>query len=435
LLTTTETNSNMSWFFNFIPVKSIYCVHLPLNMRKLLLLLLFYSSISYAQIDFTRIYHPIINEAELAIVDTNYHEALSFYNEAFANVEKPFAKDYYNAAICATLVGKMPVVFDFLEKIVAKGYQVNNFKKDPFFKAVADTSKQWANFEKQALLIKPHINIELRDSLLNMRRSIVLPPTERLTPELRAYLKEHANKNQWMPVDSLTFINGMPELLKKQIDSLKKINNMTAASVTREALLSFQKVLELNGFLDENTLGLNQITKDNYQGPYQTSNSPSYLFKSSLIDEILTYGSFQQKVDKFDVLPIIKQAIRDGKANPFILKSLLEYSTEEPYTMGRVLIVQVRLEDNVNCPDKDWQAKQEKFYWKKEKSSTLSDIEINEYRQNLGLEKLEDAYRKAFFKARPTHFLIYGGSYQAELAYIPSCELIDKMIKGAVVLR
>jgi len=403
-------------------------------MKKLLLLLLFYSSISYAQLDFTRIYHPIINEAELAIVDTNYHEALSFYNEAFANVEKPFAKDYYNAAICATLVGKMPVAFDFLEKIVAKGYQVNNFKKDPFFKAVADTSKLWANFEKQALLIKPHTDTKLRDSLLNMRRSIVLPSTGWLTPELRDYMKEHGKVNYQIVFDSLAFVNKMPELLKKQVDSLKQIN-MTASVVAREALLGFQKVLEINGFLDENTLGLNQITKENTYGPYQTSSSPNYLFKSTLIDEILTYSSFQRKVDNFDVLPIIKKAIREGKANPSILKSLLEYSTEEPCTMGRVLVVQVRLEDNVNCPDKDWQAKQEKFYWKKERSSTLSDIEINEYRQNLGLEKLEDAYRKAFFKARPTHFIINGGSYQAELAYIPSCELIDKMIKGAVVLR
>lgn len=404
-------------------------------MKKLLLLLLFYSSISYAQIDFTRIYHPIINEAELAIVDTNYHEALSFYNEAFANVEKPFAKDYYNAAICATLVGKMPVAFDFLEKIVAKGYQVENFRKDAFFKTIADTCKKWPNFEKQALLIKPQINKTLSDSLQKMYGLMVNPPSARITPELRNYLKEHTKDQKWMTVDSLLFINGMPQYLTSQIDSLRKLNAMTGAVVSRSQLINIYKILEIHGFLDENILGLNQLSQPGLQGPYRTNTSPSYLYENTIIANLLSMSTFQQNIEKIDVLPIIKQAIRDGKAQPAILKYLINYTTEEPCTMGRVLVVQVRLEDNVSCPDKDWQAKQEKFYWKKEKSSTLSDVEINEYRQNLGLEKLDDAYRKAFFKARPTPFLIYGGSYQAELAYIPSCELIDKMIQGAVVLR
>ncbi len=414
-------------------------------MKKLLLLLYFYSSTSYAQTDFTRIYHPIINEAELAIVDTNYHEALAFYNEAFANVEKPFAKDYYNAAVCATLVGKMPVVFDFLEKIVAKGYLVENFRKDFFFKNVTDTCKQWANFEKQARLIKPQINTELRDSLQKMYRLMTTPQRTPLTAELRNYIKENARDEKWMSNDSLSFPfnfrKKIPENLRKQIDSLEKLNAMKGADITRSKFLILLKMLEVHGFLDENILGLNQVFATNNQGPpfrnntISASYASSYLYENTLVGDILMFSSFQQRVDNTDTSPIIKQAIREGKAHPAIIKSLIGYSTEEPCTMGRVLVMQFRLEDNVHCPDTDWGAKKEKFYWKKEKSATLTEIEINERRQNLGLEKLDDAYRKAFFKSRSTPFLIYGGSYQAELAYIPNCELIDKMIKGAVVLR
>ena len=410
-------------------------------MKKLLLLFFTISSISYAQTDFTRIYHPIINEAELAIVDTNYHEALSFYNEAFANVEKPFAKDYYNAAICAVLIGKMPVMFDFLEKIVAKGYQVENFRKDFFFKNIADTCKQWTAFEKQAKLIKPQINTELRDSLRTMYRAMANPPTVPITAELRSYIKEHAKEQKWMPVDSLIFMENMPKLLTQQIDSLRKLNATKGAVVTRDNFMTVMKVLETHGFLDENILGLNQLFPTSNQGPpfrnntISASYASSYLYENTLVGDILMFSSFQQRVDKTDTSPIIKQAIRDGKAHPAIIKSLIGYSTDEPCTMGRVLVMQFRLEDNVNCPDSDWEARQGKFYWKKEKSTSLSEIEINERRQNLGLERLEDAYRKAFFKSRPTPFLIYGGSYKAELAYIPNCDLIDKMIKGTVVVK
>lgn len=404
-------------------------------MKKLLLLLLLYSSISYAQIDFTRIYHPIINEAELAIVDTNYHEALSFYKEAFANVEKPFAKDYYNAAICATMVGKMPVVFDFLEKIVEKGYQVENFRKDNFFKNVADTCLQWKSFEKQARLIKPIYNKEIRDSLQKMYYSVLNPPAVPITPGLRAYLKEHAKDQKWMPVDSLLVIGDMPKVLVEQIDSLRKLNNAKSADVTRYTFLHLQKMLDVHGFIDENMLGLNQWIQPGPAGIIRSNPYPAFLYQSTIVGDILSFSSFQQSIEKIDISPMIKQAIREGKVHPAIIKSLISYSTDEPCTMGRVLVVQLRLEDNLSCPDNNWQQKTERAYWKKEKSASLSEIEINERRQNLGLERLDDAYRKAFFKARPTHFLIYGGSYQSELAYIPNCDLIDKMTKGAVVLR
>ena len=93
-------------------------------MKKLLLLIIFLFSLSgqvgFGQGDFTRIYHPIINSAELAIVDTNYYEALDYYKAAFDNVKKPFAKDYYNAAICAAMLGKTNTVFDYLEKMDIK---------------------------------------------------------------------------------------------------------------------------------------------------------------------------------------------------------------------------------------------------------------------------------------------------------------------------
>ena len=188
----------------------------------------------YAQGDFTRIYHPIINEAELAIVDTNYYEALDSYKEAFANVKKPFAKDYYNAAICAAMIGKMPLVYDYLEKIVEKGYPSDSLRKDVFFHYVADTCKRWATFEKQMKLVKPTINWEVRDSL---NRLYALSNREFYTP-LTAELREYFAQNKSLTGYKINVI-GKDSSLNMQIaisDSLYFFNNLTVFWFIRSGL-------------------------------------------------------------------------------------------------------------------------------------------------------------------------------------------------------
>ena len=398
-------------------------------MKKLLLLLL-YTSFAQAQVDFTKIYHPIINEAELAIVDTNYHEALQFYNEAFANVNKPFAKDYYNAAICATLIGKMPIAFDFLEKIVEKGYPADSLRRDNFFKLVADTCKKWNDFEKHARLIKPNLNHELRDTLRNMQFSKYKPVYTPLTAELRKFYKENI-KEKWVRTDSLLLLQNMPENLLSQRDSIAAINTSKEISLNKEIIKKTIQIIELYGFPDENMIGLNQYLPGSFNRWGYRKENNSYFLESTYITEILSFN-YQ---DSIDIIPIVKQAIRQGKIPPNTIQKLINYSTNEPCTMGRVNIFQLRLENNLNCDNLTGKDKTEKWFWKKERSATLSEYEINERRQSLGLEKLEDAYRKAFFKANPTPFIIYGGSYQSELSYIASCDGIDKLIKDTIVIK
>lgn len=396
-------------------------------MKKLLLQLLLYSSVSWAQTDFTRVYHPIINEAELAIVDTDYHEALQFYNAAFANVEKPFAKDYYNAAICATLTGKMPVAFDYLEKIVEKGYVVSQFRKDAFFKNVADTCKQWVDFEKRALQIKPSFNTQLRDTIQKIHRQRFTYRYAPITADLRNFTKPRLKDAKWVPADSLVYLSDMPKNLVAQQDSLHKINVTIDLTRAREVFQKILQLIEINGYPDENILGLNAPVNAENINIFNTTGS--YLLQNTLLLDI-----FQEKSESINIMSTLKQAVIDGKAHPSLLKSMIDYSTEEPLTMGRVLVVQLRLENNLNCPNDNWEEKKDKFFWKKERSGTMTELEINERRRNIGMEKLEDAYKKAFFKASPTPFLISGGSYQAELAYIPNCELINKIISDAIVL-
>src|SRR5882672_7729778 len=49
-------------------------------------------------------YYKLTNQAELEIVDSSYAKALHYYEEAFTKVDYSFARDHYNAALCAYLI-------------------------------------------------------------------------------------------------------------------------------------------------------------------------------------------------------------------------------------------------------------------------------------------------------------------------------------------
>lgn len=437
-------------------------------MKKLFLITFLFSlsrQVCFAQGDFTRIYHPIINSAELAIVDTNYYEALDYYKAAFDNVKKPFAKDFYNAAICAAMLGKTNTVFDYLEKIVEKGYPSDSLKKDIFFHYVADTCKAWGKFEKQMRLLKPNINWEVRDSLNTFYNLITKVPYTPLTAELRTFYKENTKKiqdsvvvqngktgkkevfTQVVSPDSLTYYyRKMPEKLIKQLDSLRKINDLKGTNNMR---LAFQKTLdliEIYGFPDETMVGLTGFDSG-YLTRYRNRVFFQQSFNTSILDRNLAIsilGSSSFTYGK-DFSPILIQAIRDGKLAPHQISrvgnTVLEMNNKNTentpnfYSMGKVNVLQYRLDENLNCENKLLQGKNDKKFWKKEQFPFYSEAEINEKRLDIGLETLSDAYKKAFFKAHPRVFIINGGTYQSELAYVSSCDILEKMLKESTLVR
>jgi hypothetical protein len=432
-------------------------------MKKLLLILILISPSggkgAFAQGDFTRIYHPIINEAELAIVDTNYYEALDFYKEAFANVKKPFAKDYYNAAICASMVGKIPLTFDYLEKIIEKGYPTDSLRKDVFFHYVADTCKRWNDFERQMKLIKPQINWEIRDSLKSFYALVSKFSQTPLTPALKEYYKKTSEISKvayrkdsifirsnirLSEADSLLFFGKLPENLQKQRDSLQKIDDLIAIKDTKIAFQKTLDLIEMNGFPDETMIGLSGFDT-RFSRPYRNFIVYEQDFNLSMLDKNLTINILGNSPFNYrkEILPILIQAIRDGKLIPHQINridfSIFNTTTKNfennfsYYSMGKVQILQLQLESNLIC--KNAQGIENKKFWKKEHFSNYSEAEINEKRQDIGLEKLADAYKKAFFKANSTPFIINGGSYQKELSYISSCEVLEKILKESVSVR
>ncbi|GGD75044.1 hypothetical protein GCM10011514_43830 [Emticicia aquatilis] len=439
-------------------------------MKNLLLILIFLFPyrVLFAQGDFTRIYHPIINSAELAIVDTNYYEALDYYKAAFDNVKKPFAKDYYNAAICAAMVGKMSTVFDYLEKIVEKGYPSDSLRKDVFFHYVADTCKTWSKFEGQMKQVKPNINRELRDSL----NKIYALSTKTIYTPLTADLREYFAKNHSLPqtfttkingkdttiavrvssfVDSLYFFNNLSGKLKLQQDSLRKINNEIFSKNQHLVYNSIVKIIENNGYPDENLIGLSgrdsqNSSKDRRIFYFAEQNFNNSMLNSSIVLDIFS-SSFP--AEESDIKGIITQAVRDGKLLPhhvnrvnasrgsFRGQAVANNTNNElnVFSFGKVRVYRFQLEANLKCAIPDLEKKLSRNYWQKESLQEYSEAEINEKRLDIGLETLADAYKKAFFKAYPRVFIINGGSYQSELSYVSSCEVLEKMLKENTFVR
>jgi hypothetical protein len=96
-------------------------------MKILLLLLLTSFSVCGQYIEK---YYPLINKAELAIVDSNYQEALTLYRTAFANVEKSRGTDYMNAAKCSFLIFDETSGKFYLRKLAGYGYDLSYLRTD-----------------------------------------------------------------------------------------------------------------------------------------------------------------------------------------------------------------------------------------------------------------------------------------------------------------
>ena len=63
-------------------------------------------------------YYKHINQAELAICNTDFEEALNEYRTAFTKIEKPFGKDLFNAALVSELKNYHQIRDAYLQDII-----------------------------------------------------------------------------------------------------------------------------------------------------------------------------------------------------------------------------------------------------------------------------------------------------------------------------
>lgn len=78
------------------------------------------SNSTFCQPDYIS-YSNYINKAELCITNKKFSEALTYYDSALLEKKTPFARDAYNAAICAAIIKNNSKCYSYLKVMVDKG--------------------------------------------------------------------------------------------------------------------------------------------------------------------------------------------------------------------------------------------------------------------------------------------------------------------------
>ncbi|AFK02819.1 hypothetical protein Emtol_1674 [Emticicia oligotrophica DSM 17448] len=127
---------------------------------------------SAQEINYVKAYHPIINKAELAIIDGKYKDAFENYEKAFATVPRAFMKDYFNAAVCATYLGDATNTYKYLLEVANKGISLDFIKDEAAFTSIQQ-DPNWRNFEKSFLAKKREFDQKINRSLQDKLAKIV----------------------------------------------------------------------------------------------------------------------------------------------------------------------------------------------------------------------------------------------------------------------
>lgn len=121
-----------------------------MKLFKLLFFVITFGNVAQSQVNYLTTYHPHVNKAEGFLIESNYYDALVQYDSAFANVERGFMKDYFNAAVCATYLGEANQTFNYLLKVASKGISLDFIKAEVAFSSIQRTD-QWRDFELKYL--------------------------------------------------------------------------------------------------------------------------------------------------------------------------------------------------------------------------------------------------------------------------------------------
>ncbi|MCC9136425.1 hypothetical protein ACFSKU_06195 [Pontibacter silvestris] len=315
-----------------------------LSFLRSIAVLLFLLSISVnasaADPDYVEVYHPVIHQAEASILNKDYTTALAYYQQAFALVPVPFARDYYNAAVCAVLVNDAKQAFDYLEKLVLSGVSLAYLEQQEVFEPLHET-RQWKKFKRRY----PKRRREFRHAA-NL--------------DLRADLDELYARDQ--------YFRQAEGGLKVHGDTIRKIE---AANVQK--LLGW---INQYGYPGEALIGV-----------------------ADTLEEVPRFSIVIQRQTKFrggyDFSDILTTAVHEGKLAPQAAAFLMDVQAGRNNYKAKAL-VKVDCYKTEDCIDAD--------QYFQESLSQKEREQIDELRLKLGLEPLTDYKRKVMYSLEDDRF-------------------------------
>ena len=250
------------------------------------------------QKDYINSYWPLIYKAESAIVENDLARALSIYQDAFRSVDRVFAIDLSNAAVCASKVDSFSIAFDYLHKLILKGVSESYLQ-------------EFIGFEKLRLDSKWNELLLNYDSL-------------RLSVEF--------NDRLYIQLDS---ISEMDQKFRIAPGSYAKYGD-TISKIDKSNIIFLREVIETYGFPNEHILGTE----------YPRIDFPSWI----VLHHHCQRMSSDTSGTKFNFESVFYNAIRNGELDPHRMAQLIGMQGKDAPKIGQNTVIQLMLNGSKTEP-------------------------------------------------------------------------------------
>lgn len=342
-----------------------------------LVFLMALSQVAQAKADYVTAYHPHINKAERLVMAQQYADALDAYQKAFAAVPHGFARDYYNAAVCAALTGEEKRGINLLEKLVAKGVSIEFLEAQDALVPLRD-HKSWKKFAKK----------------YPKRRKAF---REKADLDLRADMDELWARDQ--------FFRQAKGGLRVHGDTIRKIENENV-----KKLLAW---ISQHGYPGEELIGV--------------ADTLEQLPRFSIVIQRQTVAR-----NGFDFAPVLTQAVRQGKLDPHAAAYLMDQQQGKNLYRSKVL-ARINCDKPTDCTDvEDLGDISSRFLT--QRISEEDEAQANELRTALGLEPVADYRDKMRFAMEDARFKM-GYDWAVVNYKVPSKEAAKVLAETMAVLE
>ncbi|WP_394992938.1 hypothetical protein [Emticicia sp.] len=346
-------------------------------MKCLVLLILsFIAQQTFAQdINYVKTYHPLINKAEILVIDGKYKDALDQYQKAFS-LAKGYMKDYFNAAVCATYIGDATNTYKYLIEVAAKGISLDFIKNETAFMGIQQ-DPNWRNFEKEYLVKKREFEQKIDKSLKEKLAKIV-------------------DRDQWFRVrDAVAFA-----------DTIVKIDKQNATEL--------DYLIARYGFPNEDVIGSGESGIPVIQYPFYT------IIRRQTIDkQTINFSNH------------LMNAVRDGKVSPHTATHIMATINGNDEFFARH-VFKILTDESLAMQGKSFASKLNKWVFRQ--IEKVDEQRINELRLQNGMETLADYRKKILFSMNDNRFLFPYGSYVGMWS-VNDPNIAADYLEGTVILE
>ncbi len=342
-----------------------------------MLALLSFGHQALAKADYVKDYHPRINKAEIMVMAQDYAGALDLYQNAFAAVPRGFARDYYNAAVCATLTENEKQAINYLEKLVETGVSLEYLESQEVF-APLQEYKGWKKFVRK----------------YPKRRKAF---REKTNLDLRADLDELWARDQ--------FFRQAKGGLRVHGDTIKKIE---ADNVKK--LLAW---ISQHGYPGEKLIGV--------------ADTIEQLPRFSIVIQRQTVAR-----NGFDFTPVLTKAVHEGKLDPHAAAYLMDQQQGRNLYRSKVL-AKVNCNNPKECADDEELGDLSNRYLT-QKISEEDEAKANELRAALGLEPVADYREKMRYAMQDPRFKL-GYDWAVTNYRVPSKEAAKVLVESMAAIE